>query len=193
MLSIEVRREAWTCEEAAAISVMDCGVSLCCYPCVYGASLGRECSKTPTQPRMLFDCTAVCWLGAILAPCTGVFIRMLQRPSNEKVVRAAVAAITHETCCCLCFGAPCAMNDFRLETPLDLRGLLIDRTQEFVAAEAYIPPPTALPIRTQSCHGLSRRTAEACSPSPLFPDPQRRRHVSANERIGGTGDPCTKL
>ena len=192
-----VLREAWDAEDALSMAVLDCVVAGCCYPCVYGAGLDRHCSEPPTQPRAVCDCTVVCCLGSLVPPITGVVVRARQHKGSPVARATAVArAIFVETCCCLCAGAPCSMNDYRLEVPLNIGRLLLEQEPgDFVAVDGYIAPqkPRERPQSSPACrHGSSPATAAGFSPWPrssLHPRP-----ASAVATVDcSTDDPCTRL
>ena len=192
-----VLREVWDAEDALSMAVLDCAVAGCCYPCVYGAGLDRHCSEPPTQPRPVCDCTAVCCLGSLLPPITGVVVRAQQHRGSPAARAAAVArAFVVETCCCVCAGAPCSMNDYRLEVPLNVGRLLLEpQPGDFVAVDGYIAPKREVE-RAQSSpacrHGSSPATAAGSSPSP--PSSRHPRPASAVATLAcSTADPSTRL
>ena len=192
---------AWMLDDALNMAVIDCAVAACCCPCVYGAGLRRHCSAPPTQPQPVCDCTLWCCVGSLLPPLTGVVVRARQARGPLCSVSGASAvahAVVLETCCCLCGGAPCAMNDYRAEVPLNVGRLLLEQPDEVVPVDTYIAsPPVIMQARPQSmpCStGWSQGTVRAAFPSPIMANEVHRRPASAVATSGSsTADPCTRL
>lgn len=186
-------RNDWSCEDVLNVSVCECMEVTCCYPCVYAAALSRECSATPTQPRSLCCCTPWGCPAAVFPPAAGVLIRVRQQQTDGPASACAglLRATAYETCCCICVGAPCAMNEFRCETPLNIGRLLLDSTGEFTVVDrrspAYIAPSPAL-SETPCPNGSSpERPTAGCPPSPpqttaASPTPPPRRSADGSRR-----------
>lgn len=162
-----VRRE-WSCEEAAAVSVLDFCVALICCPCVYGAGCSRECGKRPSKPRSACDCSVWWCIGMLVPPLTGIAIRTRQADGfgcGASVLTAA-ESVALETCCCVCVGAPCAMNEYRLDEPINISELLLMHPDEFTVVDTqtneYIAARTEQTVTSRPCPiGSSPETAGA--------------------------------
>jgi len=150
---------------------------VCCYPCVYGAGCSRECSAPPTNPRSTCDCTLWWCAGAVLPPLTGIVVRARQAEGFGcgASMGTAAWAFVLETCCCVCVGAPCAMNEYRLEMPINISELLLNSAANFTVVDtqesAYIPT-SSRPVSPQWQAGSSPATSRGSSPRLDGPTPE---------------------
>lgn len=101
----------WSCDDCLDLTIAQCLVATFCYPCVYGSALQRVC-RTPTKQRGVCECLDyVWWCGACCPVCTGIIVRSRYAENPRP---GWCRSFCYETVCCLCVGAPCAMDDFRL-------------------------------------------------------------------------------
>lgn len=132
----EVRND-WSCEDLFSVSVSECLVVICCYPCVYASALSRELSIVPTQPRSLCSISPGGAVGILFPPIAGIIIRARQMTADSCGHQCVniLQAILYETCCCFCVGAPCAMNEYRCEPQMSIGTLLLNENGEFVVVD----------------------------------------------------------
>ena len=101
----------WTCDECLDISLGQILIATFCYPCLYGAVLQRVC-RTPQEQRALCAVDDWVWWGGCCCPvCAGIVAR---KRFSDRPRPGWCRAACYETVCCVCIGAPCAMDDFRL-------------------------------------------------------------------------------
>lgn len=163
-------RNDWSCEDVCSVSVSECTEVVCCCPCVYAAAFSREYSIVPTQPRPLCSCSVGgCIVGGLLPPVAGVVVRARQLDTEGcgDTCVELLRAVVYETCCCICVGAPCAMNEYRCEAPMQIGQLLLDSSGEFTVVDSTPTGYMASPVATTEppCPaGSSPATTEAGSP-----------------------------
>lgn len=100
----------WSCDDCLDLTIGQCLVATFCYPCVYGAAFQRVC-RAPTKQRGVCGCLDYVWWCGVCCPVVaGVVVRSRYA---EQPRPGWCRACCYETACCLCVGAPCAMDDFR--------------------------------------------------------------------------------